>query len=553
MIAQDPISDLPTHQVTNQVPPLIDYNLFTEDPGLQEALRREGAGWAEEAVHAFGAAIGTADSIALGEAANRHPPQLHSFDRFGQRIDFVEYHPAYHALMAHGLEAGIHSLPASGRPGAFVAHAALEYMLTQIEPGVCCPITMTGASLAVLRQNESLHREWAPLILANAYDPAAKPAPAKRGATIGMAMTEKQGGSDVRANTTQARPLGGDHYELTGHKWFCSAPMSDGFLTLAQAPGGLTCFFTARWRPDGKRNPILIQRLKDKLGNRSNASAEIDYAGALAWRIGEEGRGVATIMAMVNQTRLDAALVCAGMMRHCAVEAVHHAAHRKAFGKRLIEQPLMQAVLADLVIEAEAATALVMRVARAFDGGSPEETAFARIGAAIAKFWVTKRLPNHSYEALECLGGNGFVEEGPLARFYREAPVNAIWEGSGNVNALDVLRALARECATLDALRAELEASRGLDRDYDRFLASIEAGLQDLAAAEATARRLVEDLALGLQASLLLRHAPAEVAEAFVAGRLNGGMRGCYGALPAGLKLGSILARAGSADVLSAS
>ncbi len=544
MIAQDPISDLPTHQVINQVPPLLDYNLFETDPCLREALEREGAGLANETVHAFGAAIGSAQAIAEGEAANRHLPQFHAFDRFGRRIDHVEYHPAYHALMARGLEAGIHSLPASGRPGAFVAHAALEYLLTQIEPGVCCPITMTGASLAVLRQDPELHAEWSPRILADVYDPADAPAVGKRGLTIGMAMTEKQGGSDVRTNMTQAKPLGGGLYRLTGHKWFCSAPMSDGFLTLAQAPGGLTCLLAPRWGPDGTRNAIFIQRLKDKLGNRSNASAEIEYAGAQAWRVGEEGRGVATIMAMVNQTRLDASLVCAGMMRQCAVQAVHHAAHRRAFGKALIEQPLMQPVLADLVVEAEAAVALVMRVARAFDASSPEEAAFARIGAAIAKYWVTKRLPNHSYEALECLGGNGFVEEGPLARFYREAPVNAIWEGSGNVNALDALRALAREPATREALREELGAARGLAPDYDRFIRSVEAELDKLPAAEALARRLVEDMALGLQASLLLRYGPPPVAEAFIAGRLNGGMRGCYGALPAGLQLQPILERA---------
>ncbi|MGO4337234.1 acyl-CoA dehydrogenase family protein [Labrys sp. KB_33_2] len=544
MIAQEPIADLPTHQVTNQVPPLLDYNLFESDPGLQAALEREGAGWARDAASAFGASIGSADAIALGEAAGRHTPELHRFDRFGQRIDHVEFHPAYHALMACGLEAGIHSLPASGQAGGFVAHAAFEYMLTQIEPGVCCPITMTGASLAVLRQAPDLYAEWGPRILANAYDSLSRPAGDKAAATIGMAMTEKQGGSDVRANTTLARPVDQDLYELTGHKWFCSAPMSDGFLTLAQAPGGLSCFFTPRWRPDGRRNAIFIQRLKDKLGNRSNASAEIEYAGALAWRIGEEGRGVATIMAMVNQTRLDAALVCAGMMRQCAVQAVHHAAHRRAFGKLLIDQPLMQPVLADLTIEAEAATMLVMRVARAFDGDSPEESAFARIGAAIAKFWVTKRLPNLSYEALECLGGNGFVEEGPLARFYREAPVNAIWEGSGNVNALDVLRALGREPATVEALRVELEAARGLDRRYDAFITAIEAGMRADWMQEVLARRLVEDLALALEASLLLRHGPPAMAEAFVAGRLNGGMRGCYGALPTGLSLQPILDRA---------
>jgi putative acyl-CoA dehydrogenase len=548
MIAQQPITDLPTHRVTNQPPPLAGYDLFHSDPGLREALLREDAAWACDAASAFGAAIGTQDAFELGEAANRHEPELHSFDRYGQRIDVVEYHPAYHTLMARGLEAGIHSLPASGRRGAFVAHAALEYMLTQVEPGVCCPITMTGASLAALRQNPDIHAAWSPHILANAYDRANLPLEQKRAATIGMAMTEKQGGSDVRANMTQARPLDGNLFELTGHKWFCSAPMSDGFLTLAQAAKGLTCFLVPRWRPDGARNTIFIQRLKDKLGNRSNASAEIEYAGAAAWRIGEEGRGIVTIMAMVNQTRLDAALVCAGMMRQAAVQAVHHAAYRKAFGRLLIDQPLMRAVLADLIVEAEAALTLVMRVARAFDAATAKEAAFARISAAIAKFWVTKRLPNHAYEALECLGGNGYVEEGPMARLYREAPVNAIWEGSGNVNALDVLRALTREPATLDALRQELAAARHLDTVYDRFLdrfsADIEPGLADPAAAEPLARRVVEDLALGLQASLLLRHAPPPVAEAFIAARLDGAMRGCYGALPQGLSLQPILDRA---------
>ncbi|MDQ0391563.1 acyl-CoA dehydrogenase family protein [Labrys monachus] len=547
MIAHRPIADLPTHRVTNQPPPLVDYNLFDTDPGLREALTREGAGWASQEARRFGAALGTQASLAHGEEADRHPPRLHGFDRYGQRIDLVEYHPAYHALMALGLEAGIHSLPWIRRGGGHVAHAALEYMLTQVEPGVCCPITMTGASLAALRQNSDVYAAWASRILANAYDSACIPVEGKCAATIGMAMTEKQGGSDVRANTTAAAPIGGDGFELTGHKWFCSAPMSDAFLTLAQAEAGLTCFFAPRWRPDGSRNAIFIQRLKDKLGNRSNASAEIEYAGAFAWRIGGEGRGIATIMAMVNQTRLDAALVCAGMMRQAAVQAVHHAAHRRAFGRLLIDQPLMRPVLADLVVEAEAALVLVMRVARAFDGGDPAEAAFARIGAAIAKFWITKRLPGHVCEALECLGGNGYVEEGPLARFYREAPVNAIWEGAGNVNALDVLRALGREPAAAEALRSELEAARGLDPVYDRFLAEVEGGLGDPAAAEPLARRLVEDMALGLQASLLLRHGPPAVAEAFAAARLGGGMRGCYGALPHGLALQPILDRARAA------
>ncbi|HVV94463.1 MAG TPA: acyl-CoA dehydrogenase family protein [Hyphomicrobiales bacterium] len=538
------ITRLATHEVANQPPPLVDYDLYATDPGLVAALHREGAGWAEGKAQALGEAAGSAAVLAEGEAANRHPPELHAFDRYGARIDEVEFYPSYHALMRLGLEAEIHSIAwTAQRGGAHVAHAALEYMMTQAEAGVCCPITMTYASVPALAQAPAVAAEWHPRILTATYDGRAVPAAEKAGATIGMAMTEKQGGSDLRANTTRAEPDGGDGwYALRGHKWFCSAPMSDGFLTLAQAKGGLTCFFAPRFLPDGSRNRIFIQRLKDKLGNRSNASAEIEYDGAQAVRIGDEGRGIATIMTMVAHTRLDAAVVCAGMMRQGVVQAVHHAAHRSAFGRLLVEQPLMQAVLADLVIEAEAATALVMRVARAFDGGSEEERAFARIGAALAKFWVTKRLPNHSYEALECLGGNGFVEESQMPRLYREAPVNAIWEGSGNVNALDLLRALAREPATRAAYFAEIAASRGGHRALDDAAAALEAALA--VPDEASARRLAEDMAVVLQAALLVRHGPAEVADAFVAGRLGGAMRGCYGALPKGLALVPIVARA---------
>ncbi|MDQ0470418.1 acyl-CoA dehydrogenase family protein [Labrys wisconsinensis] len=544
MTARAPTSALPTHMVANQPPPLVDVNLFETDPGLTEALRREGAGWAEAEASAFGAVLGREETIALGEAANRFPPQLKSFDRYGRRLDEVEYHPAYHALMALGLGAGIHALPwTAARPGAHVAHAALEYMLTQVEAGVCCPITMTYAGVPALRQAPALEG-LVPLVLGRGYDGRAVPVAAKGSATIGMAMTEKQGGSDVRANTTRAVLLEGDSYALTGHKWFCSAPMSDAFLTLAQTGAGLTCFLVPRWRPDGTRNGILLQRLKDKLGNRSNASAEIEYDRAWAQRIGEEGRGIAAIMEMVRHTRLDAAVVSAGMMRQGVVQAAHHAAHRSAFGRLLIDQPAMRAVLADLALEAEAALALVMRVARAFDGADEAERAFARIGSALAKFWVTKRLPGHAYEALECLGGNGYVEEAPMARLYREAPVNAIWEGSGNVNALDVLRALGREPGALTAWRGEAQAARGALPAFDRFFDGLDAALADLAGAEATARRLVEDMALALQASLLLRHAPAPIGEAFVAARIGGGMRGCYGALPAGLALDPIIARA---------
>jgi putative acyl-CoA dehydrogenase len=533
-----------THAVTNQPPPLEDYDLFAADPSLVEAVRREGADWAVPELAAFGRRAGSSDAIALGHAAERHPPQLRAFDRFGNRVESVEYHPAYHAMMRLGIEAGIHAIPwTCGRPGGHVAHAALEYMLTQVEPGVCCPITMTYAAIPALERQPSLG-DWRALALARSYDGSLRPAAEKGSATFGMAMTEKQGGSDVRANATVARPEGEEGvYRLTGHKWFCSAPMSDAVLTLAQAPGGLTCFLAPKIRPDGRVNAIEIQRLKDKLGNRSNASAEIEYRAALAWRVGEEGRGIATIMEMVRHTRLDAAVVCAGMMRRGAVEAVHHARHRHAFGRPLVDQPAMRAVLADLVLEAEAATALVMRVARAFDGGDEAEAAFARIGSAIAKFWVSKRLPNHAYEALECLGGNGYVEDGPMARFYREAPVNAIWEGSGNVNALDVLRALGRDRGTFEAWRAEAHAARGASAALDAHLDGID-GMIASSPEEDQARRLVEDMALALQGSLLLRRAPGAVGEAFVAARLAGGMRGCAGALPPGLPLAAIIERA---------
>ncbi len=543
MAAYDPIGDLPTHSVSNQPPPLEDYDLYTSDPGLRAAVAREGAGWAEGEIAALGRACGRAETIAAGFAANRHPPELKAFDRFGRRIDEVEFHPTYHQLMRMGLEAGVHSIAwTEARPGAHVAHAALEYLLTQVEAGVCCPITMTYAAIPALRHAPELLAAWAPKITARAYDPRLVPMQEKGSATVGMAMTEKQGGSDVRANTTAARPTAEGAAELTGHKWFCSAPMSDAFLTLAQGEGGLSCYFVPRITPEGRRNRIFIQRLKDKLGDRSNASAEIEYEHAWAVPVGEPGRGVATIMEMVRHTRLDAAVVCAGMMRQAAVQAVHHAAHRSAFGRPLIDQPAMKAVLADLVVEAEAALVLVMRVARAFDGETEAERAFARLGGAVAKFWVTKRLPNQVYEALECLGGAGYVEESMMPRLYRQAPLNAIWEGSGNVNALDVLRALGREPDSLAALLAEAEAARGADARLDRALDALRPAFA--APGEGGARRLVEAMALALQGSLLVRHGTPAVAEAFLAARLPGTMRGCYGALPEGLALDPVIARA---------
>jgi putative acyl-CoA dehydrogenase len=545
---RDPITDLATHAVSNQPPPLEDYDLYATDPGLKSALEREGAGWAQDQVAAMGRAVGSASVIAAGFAANRHPPELRAFAPTGARIDEVEFHPAWHELMRLGLEAGAHSVAWSeARPGGHVAHAALEYLLTQAEAGVCCPITMTYAAVPVLRQAPALAAEWEPKITARAYDPRMIPVAEKTAATVGMAMTEKQGGSDVRANATVARPAGDGGVELIGHKWFCSAPMSDGFLTLAQSEGrlgegGLGCFFVPRFTPDGRRNRIFIQRLKDKLGNRSNASAEIEYDRAWAAPVGEPGRGVAAIMEMVRHTRLDAAVVCAGMMRQAAVQAIHHCAHRSAFGKPLIDQPLMKAVLADLVVEAAAALFLVMRVARAFDGGSEAERGFARLSVAVAKFWVTKRLPNQTYEALECLGGNGYVEDSMMPRLYREAPLNSIWEGSGNVNALDVLRALGREPEALAAYLDEVELARGMDRRLD---AAIDALRLDVARPqEAGARRLVEAMAVTLQASLLVRHAPPPVAEAFLATRLPGSMCGVYGALPGGLALDEIINKA---------
>ena len=543
MAARDPIVDLPTHVVTNQPPPLEDYDLYATDPGIREAVARVGAGWAEDRIAALGRACGTAQAIAQGFAANGNPPELRAFDRFGERIDEVEHHPAWHAMMKLGLEAGVHSLPwTESRAGAHAAHAAMEYILTQTEAGVCCPITMTYAAIPALRQAPALAAVWEPKLTACAYDPVLAPIEEKASATLGMAMTEKQGGSDVRANATRALPAGEGLVELVGHKWFCSAPMSDGFLTLAQGEGGLSCYLVPRFTPDGRRNRIFIQRLKDKLGNRSNASAEIEYDRALAMPVGEPGRGVAAIMEMVRHTRLDAAVVCAGMMRQAVVQAVHHAAHRKAFGKLLIDQPAMRAVLADLVVETGAALALVMRVARAFDGDSESERAFARLAVAVAKFWVTKRLPGHAAEALECLGGGGYVEESMMPRLYREAPLNAIWEGSGNVNALDVLRAIEREPAALAAFMAEAGRARGMDTRLDAALDRL--GDAVTRPQEAQARRLVEEMAIALQASLLVRGAPPPVAEAFLAARLPGSMRGCYGALPEGLDLERIIERA---------
>lgn len=535
------------HEVFNQPPPLENYNLFEQDAALREALQREGGGWGEVQAREFGAVCGRAETLRLGDLANRYPPTLRTHDRFGHRIDEVEFHPAWHELMRLGLEAGTQSLPwTCPQRGAHVVRAILMMLRHQIEEGASCPITMTFAAVPSLRLQPDLAAEWEPRLLKNDYDPRFVPAWQKRAVLFGMAMTERQGGSDVRANTTRAEPLGSGAYALTGHKWFCSAPMCDAFLVLAQAPGGLSCFLLPRWTPDGARNTFHILRLKDKVGNRSNASSEIEFHGAWARLIGEEGRGVANIMEMVRHTRLDCALGSAATLRRAVAEATHHAAHRAAFGKRLLDQPLMQNVLADLCLESEAATALALRLARSFDEAphSAEARAFSRLAVAIGKYWITKRAVAGVAEALECTGGNGFVEESPLARLYRDVPVNAVWEGSGNIQCLDVLRALRKEPGALEALGAELDLARGGNAHLDAFLSRLERDLLKENAVEARARRMVEQLALALQAALLVRHAPPAVADAFCASRLAGEGGLLFGALPAGVDFAAIIERA---------
>ena len=519
-------------EVVNQPPPLADYNLFERDRALRDGAAREGAGWAVPQLTAFGAAVGGEEMQYCARVANDYPPVLHTHDRYGRRRDEVEFHPAWHTLMREAVGHGIHNLAwACPRPGAHVARAALAMLASENEAGHMCPISMTYSAVPVLRQNETAAREWLPRICSNIYDPTFRPAPLKQGALFGMAMTEKQGGSDVRANVTRAEPIGEGAYLLHGHKWFCSAPMSDAFLVLAQAPRGLSCFLLPRWKPDGSVNAFRIQRLKAKLGNRSNASSEVEFEGAWAVRIGEEGRGVATIMDMVQQTRLDCVLASAGLMRRALVEALHHAAHRRAFGRLLVEQPLMRNVLADLALESEAATLLAMRLARAFDDN---DHAFARLAVAAGKYWVTKCTLAFVAEALECLGGNGYVEECVMPRLYREAPVNAIWEGSGNVIALDVMRALAREPESLDRVRAEIRLAG--DPRLDRFT---DEAARDRT--EAAARRVAGSLAIALQASLLIRFSPHPIADAFCASRLAADSGRAFGTLPAAADIDGIL------------
>lgn len=526
------------HEVFNQPPPLIEYNLFTTDRVLHQAVAREGAGWACNKLAAFGQKIGTAEAIHWGIQANEYPPLLHTHDRCGRRRDEVEYHPAWHNLMSLAVEYGLHNLAwVEETPGAHVARAALAMLAAQNEAGHMCPLSMTYSAVPVLRRDEALAREWEPRIHSTHYDASFRPAPEKSGALIGMAMTEKQGGSDVRANTTRAEPIGNREYLLHGHKWFCSAPMCDAFLVLAQAPAGLSCFFLPRWTPDGERNAFHLQRLKPKLGNRSNASSEVEFHGAWTRLIGEEGRGVATIIEMVHQTRLDCVISSAALMRRALVEALHHCRYRRAFGLALIDQPLMRHVLADLALESEAATLLMMRLAGAFDCG---DRVFARLAVALAKYWISKRAPMHIGEALECLGGNGYVEESILPRLYREAPLNGIWEGSGNVIALDVLRALQKEPQALERVLAEIHLAN--DPRIASFLAGVDLNMT-LNVEQRDARRIAERLALALEASLLVRFSRPAVADAFCASRLADSGWGCaFGTLPRGVDVDSIVA-----------
>jgi putative acyl-CoA dehydrogenase len=539
-----------THEVFNQAPPLRNYNPFDCDRALGEALQREGGGWATERVRELGAIAGS-EAIDWGVQANAHPPVLRTHDRYGQRIDEVEFHPAWHQLLRVAVGHGLHALPwREPQPGAHVARTALFFVFAQAEAGHGCPISMTYSAVPALRAQPELAAEWEPRLASTQYDARCIPAAQKSGALCGMAMTEKQGGSDVRANTTRAEPLGaggpGGEYAITGHKWFCSAPMCDAFLVLAYTERGLTCFLLPRWLPDGTRNRFHIQRLKDKLGNRSNASSEVEFDGAWARMVGPDGRGVPTIIEMVNHTRLDCVIGAAAGMRHAVAQATHHAGYRAAFGKRLIEQPLMQNVLADLCVESEAATAAMMRLARAYDADRHDEREhhFARLATAVIKYWVCKRWPVHAAEALECLGGNGYVEESLLPRLYREAPLNSIWEGSGNVMCLDVLRAMGRGPEVVEAFFAELDQARGGDRRLDAFVGELRRELGDAAAIETRARRLVERLALALQGALLVRHGDAAVADAFCASRLAGDHGLAFGTLPPATDSARIIERA---------
>ncbi|HZP69105.1 MAG TPA: isovaleryl-CoA dehydrogenase [Pseudolabrys sp.] len=531
-------------EVQNQPPPLEPYNLYSSDAVLREAVRREGASWAESDLNALGAKLGTPETVQLGFDANRFPPQLRTLDRYGHRLDEVEFHPAWHALLDVALAAGLHSGPwANPKPGAHVARAAGTYMLAQIESGVYCPLAMTYGSVPTLRHSPRIADEWLPRIYSREYDRRFRPVRLKSSALIGMGMTENQGGSDLRTNTTQAKPSADGSFRIYGHKWFMSAPMCDAFLVLAQAPNGLSCFLLPRWTPDGERNSIFILRLKEKLGNRANASSEVEFQGAYAQLVGEEGRGIPTIIEMGNYTRLDCCIGSSALMRQAVTQAVHHARHRVVFQKKLIDQPLMANVLADLALESEAATVLTMWLARAYDENHEAALVIRRVVTPAAKFWICKRTPVVTYEAMEVLGGSGYIEESIMPRLYREAPVNSIWEGSGNIMCLDVLRAIQRTPNAVEVLCQEFAECKD-DRigSYSEHLAKrlTSSELAD----ESQARTLVRNLILALQGSLLVRSAPANIADAFCASRLGGDAGSAFGVLPRGLDMRGIANRA---------
>jgi putative acyl-CoA dehydrogenase len=537
----------PTHSVTNQPPPLTGHDVYTADKALVAAVERHTDPGALDEVRselaALGRTSGSAQVQEWGTQANDNPPRLRTHDRYGHRVDEVDFHPAWHRLLGKGVSAGLTA--AWNRPAGHVRRAAAFLVWTQVDAGNLCPLSMTHAAVPALRTDPALAEVWEPRLTSMIYDRELRPAHQKAGALFGMGMTEKQGGSDVRAGTTRATALAEDGaYELTGHKWFCSAPMSDGFLVLARAPEGVTCFLVPRVLDDGTRNPFLLQRLKDKLGNRSNASSEVEFDGTWAQRVGEEGRGVRTIIEMVAATRLDCVLGSAGLMRQAVAQAVHHCTHREAFGGKLVDKPLMRNVLADLALESEAATTLALRLAAAYDDGGDQERAFLRIAVPAAKYWVTKRCTPLTVEAAECLGGNGYVEDSGLPRLVRESPLNSIWEGAGNVQALDVLRALQREPMALNAYLQEVGRSRGADHRLDAAIKDLLTELADLNGVEGRARRLTERLALVLQGALLVRFAPPEVADAFCAARLGGDAGAAFGTLPSSLDLAAVVERA---------
>ena len=552
-----PADGYATHEVMNQASPLVGHNAFTGDRLLTEIAGRAGIAWAGDRLAEAGATVASARVAELAREANRYTPELRSHDRFGHRIDEIAFHPAWHELMSLAIGHGTHALSwTTDRPGAHMARGMLSYLWNQGESGICCPLGMTYSAVPALRLQPDLAAVWEPFVLSTRYDASAAPMQRKTGGTVGMTLTEKQAGSDLRATETTARPAGtrrgpGEAYLIDGHKWFFSVPHSDVFVTLARTDRGLSCFLLPGWLPDGSRNRLLIQRLKDKCGNKSNASSEIEYRGALAWLVGEEGQGIKAALAMTHLTRLDFAIGSAGLMRRALSEAIHHTTSRRAFQRRLVDQPLMQNVIADLALEVEAATLLAFRLARAVDDEQAGDAAAAllvRIGTPVAKYFNCKRAVGVVHEALECHGGNGFIEEGPMARLYREAPLNGIWEGSGNVIALDVLRAASRSPQSVPAFLDEVRLAKGADRHLDRLLERLDGELAAPQEHEARARRIAERMAIALQASLVIRHSPSAVADAFCTTRLGGDGGVAYGSLPAGLDLRAIVERARVSD-----